>query len=54
MNRNKKTKNVKMNKNIEYIELTNSFDTTKAIDNKDNKANIHNSNGSKKETNSFS
>ena len=36
MNRNKKTKNVKMNKNIEYIELSNSIDTSKATYNKEN------------------
>ena len=35
MNRNKKTKNVKMNKNIEYIELNNSIDTSKATYNKE-------------------
>ena len=48
MNRNKKTKNVKMNKNIEYIELTNSIDTSKATDNKEN------INNTKKGNDSFS
>ena len=48
MNKNKKTKNVKMNKAIEYIqstELTNNVDTPNAINN--------NANNSKKESNSF-
>ncbi len=37
MNRNKKTKNVKMNKNIEQIESINNFDSLrKPINHKDN------------------
>jgi hypothetical protein len=49
MNRNKKTKNVKVNKEIENMEFTNSFDTLKA---KDNNENVTNS--KKKENDSFS
>ena len=48
MNRNKKTKNIKTNKNIDFIQMTNSFDTSKSIDNKEN------INSTKKENNSFS
>lgn len=33
MNRNKKTKNIKMNKSINYIELTANVDTPESIDN---------------------
>ena len=48
MNRNKKTKNVKTNKNIEYIELTNNLGTSKTPDNKEN------INSTKKGSDSFS
>lgn len=48
MNRNKKTKNIKVNKEIEHMEFTNSFDTLKAKDNKKN------TNSKKKENDSFS
>lgn len=43
MNTNKKTKNVKMNKSIEYLESNNSFDTPKTNEN------INNTNRPKKE-----
>lgn len=49
MNRNKKTKNVKVNKEIENMEFTNSFNTHIT---KDNKENIINS--KKKENDTFS
>ena len=48
MNTNKKTKNIKTNKNIDFIEMTNRSDTSKALDNKEN------INSAKKENNSFS
>ena len=46
MNKNKKNKNAKTNKNIEYIELANSLNTPKSIDNNKNLNSIRKGNGS--------
>jgi len=51
MNRNKKTKNVKTNKNIEYIQLTSNIDASKSLDNKED---INNTTSTKKGNDLFS
>lgn len=45
MNTNKKTKNIKLNKAIDHMKFTNSFDALKATENKVN-ANKNNKNKS--------